>query len=175
MRCVTFGMHAVRGNACLVGCSSSGARLTVQILGCGGWVKQMRCLLVRAHATEAMKCTACEEQVKTCMREKKSHMSRSNIASCAWLSLAKHSDRDFFLARVAREMFGAVGEPIAPTLGSRATLCADSLLAPSASEEHGYLQAKCWKRHRAASCASAICAKLLFSRCDCVTEGTVLA
>ena len=67
----------------------------------------MRCMLVRAHATEAMKCTACEEEVKTCMRKKKSHMSRSNIASYAWPSLAQHSDKSFFLARVAWEMFGA--------------------------------------------------------------------
>ena len=68
-------------------------------------------LLVRAHATEAMQCKACEEQVKACMREKKNHMSRSNIASYAWLSIAQHSDSDLLLARVAREMFDAARAP----------------------------------------------------------------
>ena len=85
----------------------------------------MHCKLVRAQATEAMQCRAREEQVKTCMREKKSHMTRSNIASYAWAPLAQCSKKVSFLARVAREMFCALQELETPTLGSRATLCAD--------------------------------------------------
>ena len=68
-------------------------------------------------------------------------MSRSNIASYAWLS-ATHSTDISFLARVAREMFEVVRGRKNPSFRFPCNSVCRLTCAPSASEEHGYLQAK---------------------------------
>ena len=126
MRCVT--MRAVRGNACLMSCGFSDARCMRCIL----WEwrvgrKQLRCCSFEPMLQKQCIVNACEKQVKTCMRIKeKSHVTFKHCFLRMALTHSKHGHP--FLARVAREMFESVGEPKTPALGSRATLCADSLV-----------------------------------------------
>ena len=74
--------------------------------------------------------TACEEQVKTCMREKKSHMSRSNIASYAWPSQRTTLGHTLFFGTGCTGNVCCRRKTFTPTLGSRATLCARCTTLP---------------------------------------------